>query len=250
MKIKVQWHDEIDSTNAEAQRLATAGAAEGLLIVADTQRAGRGRRGRRWNSPPGDSIYMTFLLRPDVPADTAPVLTLVAALSVAEAINENRDVRVGIKWPNDLVVGGRKLCGILTEMKLEDGRIDHVVIGIGINVNTKEFPGELQKTATSLFIETGHKTDRKVLIRQIGRHFAKEYERFCGEKSFYSFRKRYEQLSVNLGQEIQVLAGNEQYFGKAEGINEWGGLMITREDGTREAIRAGEVSVRGIYGYT
>lgn len=250
MDIRTQWYDELDSTNAEAQRLAAAGAAEGLLVVADTQRAGRGRRGRSWNSPPGDSISMTFLLRPEVPPDTAPVLTLVTALSVAEAINESKQVHVGIKWPNDLVIGGRKLCGILTEMQIREGRIDHVVIGIGINVNTKEFPGELQKTATSLFIENGHPTDRKELIQQIGTHFAKEYEQFCAEKGFSSFRGRYEQLSVNLGQEVQVLTGNERYFGRAEGINEWGELLITREDGTKEAIRAGEVSVRGIYGYT
>ena len=249
MEIQIRSYEDIDSTNAEAKRLAKRGAPEGILVVAEAQTAGRGRGGHRWDSPPGGSIYMSILLRPKFEPEIAPMLTLLMANSVADAVLECTGLEVRIKWPNDLVLHGKKICGILTEMEVMQNKIQNVVIGVGINVNMKEFSEEIQDTATSLLLEGGKTVDREKLIASAGRHFAADYDQFCKDRDLRSFQKHYNEMLINRGREVQILGEKESYRGLAEGINEAGELLVTREDGRKETVRAGEVSVRGVYGY-
>ena len=236
---------ETDSTNIQAKAGGEKGEPHGTLYVAESQSAGRGRRGRRWESPAGESIYMSLLLRPEFPPVKAPMLTLVMALAVARALREQTGVDVQIKWPNDLVVQGRKICGILTEMS-----IDYVVIGIGINVNQNEFPEELKDCASSLKMETGRRFRRSHLIAAVMEHFEMYYEQFLQEGSLAGLRKEYNELLVNKDRQVKILEPGNHYEAYALGINDTGELIVEKEDGSVQNIFAGEVSVRGIYGYT
>lgn len=241
---------ETDSTNIQAKAGGEKGEPHGTLYVAESQSAGRGRRGRRWESPEGESIYMSLLLRPEFPPVKAPMLTLVMALAVARALRERTGVDVQIKWPNDLVVQGRKICGILTEMSTEMTWINYVVIGIGINVNQNEFPEELKDCASSLKMETGRRFRRSHLIAAVMEHFEMYYEQFLQEGSLAGFRKEYNELLVNKGRQVKILEPGNHYEAYALGINDTGELIVEKEDGSVQNIFAGEVSVRGIYGYT
>ena len=176
MAKNLEYYDEIDSTNNRAKALGEAGGADGTLFVAETQTAGKGRRGRCWQSPAGSSISMSILLRPVMNPSDAPMLTLVMAYAATKALREKTELDIGIKWPNDLVVSGKKISGILTEMSAEIDYINHVVIGIGINVNMESFPEDIAKTATSLRIEAGKEFRRFELIAAIMEHFEKAYE--------------------------------------------------------------------------
>lgn len=243
------YYDETDSTNTQAKTLAEYGGAHGTLVVADKQCAGKGRRGRSWSSPSGSSIYMSLLLKPDMNPNKASMLTLVMAQSVAEAIREQEGLDAKIKWPNDIVIGGRKVCGILTEMSAEVDYIHYVVIGVGINVNMEEFPEEIRATATSLRIEQGHEVKRAELIACVMRRFEEHYQLFIKTGDLSGMRDVYNALLVNRDREVCVLEPQNEYRAHAIGINENGELLVRREDGEVTAIYAGEVSVRGIYGY-
>ena len=249
MEIHKIYHKELDSTNTEAKRLAEEGAAHGTLVVADRQLAGKGRRGRRWNSPSGGNIYMTLLLRPDLDPDDAPMLTLVMACSVARGIQKQTGLTAQIKWPNDIIVHGKKVCGILTEMSAKAGYIHYVVIGIGINVNTEEFPEELRETATSIRLETGRTFSKNTLIADVMDFFQKDYQIFMKEKNLSGLLDYYNGLLVNRGREVRILGVRDQYNAVASGINPRGELLVKRENGQEETVFAGEVSVRGVYGY-
>ena len=159
----VHFAKETDSTNEWCKRMSKEGAEHGTLAVAEFQSAGKGRLGRRWTAPEGSSVMMSILLRPEFEPQYASMLTLVMGLSVAQAVKE-LDVEVSIKWPNDVVVSRKKICGILTEMGLENGKIREVIIGIGINVNLEEIQDDLKDKATSLYLETGKKYDRNRVI--------------------------------------------------------------------------------------
>ncbi len=241
---------ETDSTNIQAKAGGEKGELHGTLYVAESQSAGRGRRGRSWESPAGESIYMSLLLRPEFQPVKAPMLTLVMALAVARALRERTGVDVQIKWPNDLVVQGRKICGILTEMSTEMTWINYVVIGIGINVNQNEFPEELKDCASSLKMETGRRFRRSHLIAAVMEHFEMYYEQFLQEGSLAGFRKEYNELLVNKDRQVKILEPGNHYEAYALGINDTGELIVEKEDGSVQNIFAGEVSVRGIYGYT
>ena len=183
---------------------------------------------------------MSLLLRPEFPPVKAPMLTLVMALAVARALREQTGVDVQIKWPNDLVVQGRKICGILTEMSIEMTWINYVVIGIGINVNQNEFPEELKDCASSLKMETGRRFRRSHLIAAVMEHFEMYYEQFLQDN----------ELLVNKDRQVKILEPGNHYEAYALGINDTGELIVEKEDGSVQNIFAGEVSVRGIYGYT
>ena len=247
----VIYHDQVDSTNTQAKRLGEELARDGhgTLVVADLQTAGKGRRGRSWESPSGASIYMSILLRPDILPDQAPMLTLVMAQSVAEAVQELTGAEVGIKWPNDIVLNGKKICGILTEMSAEIDYINYVVIGVGVNVNTPDFPEALTKTATSLKIELGQSVKRSALIAAVMKRFEENYETFIRTGDLSGIQDQYNSLLVNLDRDVRVLEPGHEYNGHALGINSTGELLVEKEDGTTAEIFAGEVSVRGIYGY-
>lgn len=246
---KVVYYDETDSTNNQAKAYGEKGEAHGTLFVADMQAAGKGRRGRVWVSPAGSSIYMTILLHPDVLPTKAPQLTLVMAMAVAEGIRKVTGLETKIKWPNDIIVNGRKVCGILTEMSTEIDYINYVVIGDGINVNQETFPEEIRDTATSLKIETGSSVRRSVLIATIMECFEQFYEVFMTTEDLSGLQERYNAMLVNLGREVRVLEPGNEYEAHALGINRTGELIVRTVDGQEKEIYAGEVSVRGVYGY-
>ena len=253
----IVYYDATDSTNLRIRELGDAGAPHGTLAVADRQTAGRGRRGRSWESPPGSSIYMSVLLRPDIPPDRAPMLTLVMALSVAEGIRQcietggdsGNSLEIQIKWPNDIIISGKKLAGILTEMSSQVDYINHVTVGVGINVNRTEFPEEIRETASSLCLECGHTVKRAPLIAAVMERLEDNYDIFLRTLDLSGLLERYSALLVNRDREVTVLGAKEQYRAYALGINSTGELIVRREDGSTEEIFAGEVSVRGVYGY-
>lgn len=245
----IVYYPETDSTNLRIRELGDAGAPHGTLAVADMQTAGRGRRGRTWESPPGTSIYMSILLRPDIIPGAAPMLTLVMACSVAEGISDCENVDVRIKWPNDVIAGGKKLVGILTEMSTQIDYINHVTIGVGINVNMTEFPENIHDTATSLRLETGHEVRRAPLIAAIMKRFEENYAVFLKTQDMSGLMEKYSGMLINLDRDVLVLGAEDSYKAHALGIDRQGELIVRREDGTEEKIYAGEVSVRGVYGY-
>lgn len=249
---EIYYYDSIDSTNVEAKRLAESGASDGALVTADAQTAGRGRRGRKWESPSGSNIYFTLLLKPAYAPDKASMLTLVIAHSVAAAIEKVCGLKVGIKWPNDLVSDGKKLCGILTEMTMEMDYIVHVVVGVGINVNQddeSQFPEEIRQTATSLKMQCGRSFDRAELIAACMKAFETDYEKFLQTQDLSLLLDSYNQLLINRERKVKVLDPKGAYEGIAKGILANGDLIVERENGEKELVYAGEVSVRGVYGY-
>ena len=238
------------STNTDAAELAAAGAVHGTLVIADRQQAGRGRRGRVWESPAGENVFMSIVLRPRIPAEKAPMLTLVMALALAEGISVISGVQAGIKWPNDIVIHRHKICGILTEMHMNsDGSIRDIVIGVGINVNMQEFPASIRDMAGSLYTETGEKYDRNELIASVMEHFEKNYDIFAEAESLAPLKAAYEERLLNMEQEVRVLDPAGEYTGKALGITLTGELTVESENGNITEVNAGEVSVRGLYGY-
>lgn len=246
---RIHYYEEIDSTNTEIGRLAAKGAAHGTVVVAERQTAGKGRRGRTWESPAEDNIYLSVLLRPQMDVNKAPMLTIVMAYSVATAIQRAGFESVQIKWPNDLVLSGKKVCGILTEMQLQGSVIDHIVVGVGINVNMKAFPEEISQMATSLYRECGRLLDKRLLIEDILEKFEEMYERFLLEEDLSFVQEEYNQMLVNCGREVVVLEPGNEYTARAIGMNSTGELIVKTAEGKERAIFAGEVSVRGIYGY-
>ena len=243
----VHFAREIDSTNLWIKRLAKEGAPEGTLALTEFQSAGRGRLGRSWEVPEGTSVMMSILLRPKFEPQYAPTLTLVMGMAVAKAV-KSLGFDVSIKWPNDVVVSHKKICGILTEMGVRDGKIDYAVIGVGINVNIKEFPEEMVDKATSLYLESGKEFDRSQIPGLVMEAFEKYYEKFAATCDLSGLKEEYESILANYNQPVRVLA-KEPYEGVARGITDGGELLVEKTDGTIVAVSAGEVSVRGLYSY-
>ena len=243
----VHFAKETDSTNLWIKRLAKEGAPEGTLALAEFQSAGRGRLGRSWEVPEGTSVMMSILLRPKFEPQYAPTLTLVMGMAVAKAV-KSLGFDVSIKWPNDVVVSHKKICGILTEMGVRDGKIDYAVIGVGINVNIREFPDEMADKATSLYLESGREFDRSQLPGLVMEAFEEYYEKFAATCDLRGLKEEYESILANYNQPVRVLA-KEPYEGVARGITDGGELLVEKTDGTIVAVSAGEVSVRGLYSY-
>ena len=243
----VHFARETDSTNLWIKRLAKEGASEGTLALAEFQSAGRGRLGRSWEVPEGTSVMMSILLRPKFEPQYAPMLTLVMGMAVAKAVKKF-GFDVSIKWPNDVVVSHKKICGILTEMGVRDGKIDYAVIGVGINVNIREFPEEMADKATSLYLESGKEFDRSQIPGLVMEAFEEYYEKFAATCDLSGLKEEYESILANYNQPVRVLA-KEPYEGVARGITDGGELLVEKTDGTIVAVSAGEVSVRGLYSY-
>lgn len=243
----VHFARETDSTNLWIKRLAKEGASEGTLALAEFQSAGRGRLGRSWEVPEGTSVMMSILLRPKFEPQYAPTLTLVMGMAVAKAV-KSLGFDVSIKWPNDVVVSHKKICGILTEMGVRDGKIDYAVIGVGINVNIKEFPEEMADKATSLYLESGREFDRSQIPGLVMEAFEEYYEKFAATCDLSGLKEEYESILANYNQPVRVLA-KEPYEGVARGITDGGELLVEKTDGMIVAVSAGEVSVRGLYSY-
>lgn len=245
---KIFYFPVIDSTNSKAKQFAEEGCKSGTLVIAEQQEAGRGRLGRNWESPQGAGIFMTVVLKPKMNPNNASMLTLVAALAVSAAIRKQTGRSAGIKWPNDIVMNGKKVCGILTEMSAQVDCINHIVIGIGINVHNEIFPEELTDMATSLFLETGERLNRAVLIEEIWEQFERYYAIFLETEDLGGLVREYDAHLVNRTQMVRVLDPKEPFEGRAMGITPKGELIVDTGE-SRRLVSSGEVSVRGIYGY-
>lgn len=246
---EVLYFDTIDSTNTKAQELAEKGYPSGTLVVADKQESGKGRRGRSWVSPSGTGIFMTLMIKPDINPNNASMLTLVAALAVAKAITSVTGEEAMIKWPNDIVVNGKKVCGILTEMNAQFDYINNIVVGIGINVHNESFPEEINQMASSLMIEAGGKRfHRAQIIAETMSYFEQYYDTFLKTQDLSALVREYDELLVNRNKSVRVLDPKEPFDGKAMGITPKGELIVDTWE-SRKLVSSGEVSVRGIYGY-
>ena len=246
---KMECFEVIGSTNTTAMQMAEEGAPHGTLVVADRQDSGKGRRGRSWVMPAGIAIAMSIVLKPEelLPGN-APMLTLVSALAVARAIREQTGLEAAIKWPNDIVIDGKKVCGMLTEMSTQIDYINHIVVGIGINVHNEQFPEELIDRATSLYLASGKHFSRAVLVEAVCENFEHYYEIFMRTQELSGLQAEYDSWMVNKDRQVRILDPQGEYEGKSLGITERGELLVETPEGVRK-VDSGEVSVRGIYGY-
>ena len=244
----IRFFQETGSTNQVIKKLAEDGAKEGTLAVAEMQTSGRGRLGRAWSSPAGNGIWMSLLVKPVIAPYQASMLTLVMAVSIRRAIEKITGLSCEIKWPNDIIADGKKICGILTEMSAETDRINYIVIGCGINVQNETFPEEIKEVATSVFAQTQKKTDRAALIAACLKEFESCYDLFLKTEDMTGLLDEYHEHLVNRNKRVCVLDPKGEYRGIARGINKEGELLVETADGLR-SVSSGEVSVRGVYGY-
>ncbi len=243
--------EQVDSTNTYAKKLAMEGGADRTAIVANEQTGGRGRLGRSFQSPKDAGIYLTMLYRPDVPPAETVNLTAYVAVAICEGIEAACGVLPGIKWTNDIVLGGKKLAGILTEMSVEGetGNLQYLVTGVGINVcqQAEDFPEELRDIATSLTLETGMKVSRGQLAAGLINSLERMYETWLQGGGDYW--ERYRRNCLTLGKEVRLLRRGGEETAVAEDIDRNFGLIVRHPDGRRETVTSGEVSVRGLFGY-
>lgn len=237
-----------DSTNEEIKRQAEI-KNQGFVVVADTQSAGRGRLGRTWESADEGGIWMSFLLKPEISPDKASQITLIAALATALAIRNVTGLPGYIKWPNDIVINRKKIVGILTEMSTGPDKINYVVVGIGINANISSFPDNISDYAGSLMIEGNKPVDRNRIIAELLKKFEEYYEIFLKDSSLAGIMAEYEKLLINKGSEVVLSDGGVPMVRTAVGISDKGELLVKDESGVITTVLAGEVSVRGLYGY-
>ncbi len=245
---KVIYFDETDSTNTRAKLFGEEGMADGALVVADCQNMGKGRRGKSFTSPRGQSVYMTFLLRPDIPPVRASMITILSAMAVRSGLREICGIDTLIKWPNDVVADGKKICGILTEMSAELTKINYVVVGIGINVNNKKMPKDIENVAVSARMLTGREQGRSLIIGSVCKWFGAYYHKFLSTLDLSLIKEEYNKYLINYNKEVEIVKERESYRAKSLGIDDEGRLLVERE-GKIEAVLSGEVSVRGVYGY-
>ena len=242
---QVLYRETVDSTNLEAKRMALVSEVDRILIVADEQQTGRGRLGRNWHSAKGEGLWMSLLIRPDIEPETSFRLTLIAAVSVSQAIEKVTGLTAGIKWPNDLIVNDKKICGILSEMSAEWQKVNYVVLGIGINVNQREFPEDIKDKASSLGLESHEQVNKLELLYACIESYMYFEQGLYDSERLEELLKIYREKSVTLGKTVRVI-GKTERIGKALELDDKGALLVAFEDGTREYVNYGEVSVRGI----
>ncbi|MFK5927797.1 MAG: biotin--[acetyl-CoA-carboxylase] ligase [Desulfuromusa sp.] len=233
---------ETDSTNLQARRLAEDGGLEGTVVVADRQSAGRGRLGRHWESPSGVNLYCSILLRPEIPVQQAPQLTFLSAVAVAETLNNVCQLSAQVKWPNDILVNGAKISGLLNEMSAETEQIHFVILGIGINLNmtSDQFPQQLNYPATSVLLETGQPVDRLFFLRTFLQCLDSYYLEFLQE-GFIPIRRRWEKLCNMMNIRVEVNQQTRKLQGTVVGLDPEGALRLQLDNGHVERILAGDV---------
>lgn len=241
------YEEWMDSTNTRAKGIGEENVMNEAVVVTKKQTAGRGRRGRNWISPEGN-CYFSVLVKPNIQVENASVITLVAALALTQAVKNVMELNVQIKWPNDVVVNGKKLCGILTESSIDADGLKYVVIGVGVNANQKQFDAEIESMATSIVLQTGETVDCAHVIGEFLNCFENLFEVFLNTEDMTELMDQYNLLLVNRDREVRIIDQSER-IGTAIGINEKGELLVRGADGDVEAVISGEVSVRGLYGY-
>ncbi|MFC4410941.1 biotin--[acetyl-CoA-carboxylase] ligase [Chungangia koreensis] len=241
---KIHYFDSCPTTQSIAHEEAANGAVDGTVVISEEQTAGKGRLARNWSSTKGKGIWMSIILRPDIPPQLAPQFTLVAAVAITRAIADETGVTPSIKWPNDLLINGRKCTGILTELQAEADRVQSIILGIGVNVNqtTEDFPDELKSIATSLKIEIGNDVDRLVLTAKIFEYIEKYTDLYI-EQGFRPLKILWESYSDTLGKRIRASMVNGEIIGKAIGITEEGVLQIQTDDGKIHGIYSADIFI-------
>lgn len=237
---------ETDSTNVQLKLMASAGAPDGSLCLAECQTGGKGRLGRVWTSPAGRGLWLSVLLRPALPPQQAPFITLCTAMAMARAVRETTGIGCDIKWPNDLVCQGRKLCGILLEMSADPDRIEYVVVGTGLNVHKGAWPPELADRAASIADFTEPPLRRELLVRYLSQ-LEQLIDRLCAD-GFGALADDYRAMSCTLGSRVMV-SGSVNLTGVAEDIDDTGALLVRDDEGVLHRVLSGDVSVRGVMGY-
>lgn len=237
-------YQEVSSTNTVAANLASAGASEGTIVLSQSQSAGRGRLNRQWACPPHQGILMSLILRPRIEIQYIPQLTLLGGVVVAETIREVTGLKAGIKWPNDIVINGKKVCGILAESSLSSGTPLYVIIGFGINVNLdpEELPPDCSATSTSLKAELGHSISRLLLIKRFVSIWNERYQYFLANGPD-EMRQKWINNNVTLGREVLISRGEELVSGVAMDISENGALLVKTSDGNICEYMAGDVTM-------
>ena len=233
---------EVASTNTLAMEMAASGTPEGTVVISETQTGGKGRLGRKWISPKGN-LYFSVVLRPNVPMHKAPLITLMGAVAVASAITRTCGLAAGIKWPNDILVSGKKVSGLLTEMSAEQDRIRHIVLGIGVDVNMEmgDLPPEVRSLTTTLAAEAGAKINRTMLLQQLLRDLESWYQKFL--KNDADILEAWKQHNLTIGNRITVSGAGEFLEGLAQGIDNEGRLIVRLDDGTIRTVAAGDVTI-------
>jgi BirA family transcriptional regulator, biotin operon repressor / biotin---[acetyl-CoA-carboxylase] ligase len=239
---EILHYTEVASTNTLAMDLAQKGAVDGTVVIAETQTGGKGRLGRSWTSPLGN-LYVSVVLRPVVPISKAPLITLMGAVAVASGVRRHCGVPAGIKWPNDILLSGKKVSGLLTEMSAEPDRIRHVVLGIGVNVNmdSSELQPDVRKMSTTLAAAVGKSVDRTALLRTLLAELDLWYHRFL--KGNAEVLTAWKELNVTLGHRVAVSGGGAKLEGLARGVDAEGRLILKLDDGTLRQVAAGDVTI-------
>lgn len=240
----IRVFQETTSTNDIAEKLARDGVREGVVVFAESQTRGRGRLGRRWVSPPRKGLWFSVLLRPRLSPQAATQLTIASATALVRAVRRQTGLLPEIKWPNDLLIRGRKIAGVLTEMNAELDAVRHLVLGIGVDVNVgpEDLPGDLRRTTTSLRIETGGSVDRAELAAEILRQLDHDYGRVSGGK-FEALADEWEERCETIGRRVVIHAGDRRVEGRAESLDADGALLLRTQHGHLERIIGGDVTV-------
>ena len=240
----IRVFERTTSTNDVIEKLARDGVKEGVVVFAESQTKGRGRLGRKWMSPDRKGLWFSILLRPDLRPQETTQLTVATATAVRRAIECETGLRPEIKWPNDLLLRGRKVAGILTELTAELDRVKHVILGIGVdvNLNAGDFPPELRKLATSLKIELGETVSRSALAVAMLRELDRDYERVCSG-DFASVADEWEEHCTTLGRRVSLQTGERRMHGRAESLGEDGALLLRTEHGHLERVTGGDVTL-------
>ncbi|MCX5848892.1 MAG: biotin--[acetyl-CoA-carboxylase] ligase [Deltaproteobacteria bacterium] len=241
---QLHYYEEIGSTNDEAFRLGSAGAPEGTALIAESQSAGKGRLQRSWHSPEGANIYTSIILRPDIEPAEAPQISILAGVAVAEVLNDYCPDKIKLKWPNDVLIDGKKVCGILSQVKTSASVVDFIVLGMGINVNINynQFPEEIRGMATSLVVETGHKISRLELIISLYEKLTKWYMQLL-QNGFGPIKERWLSLAPMIGQMVQVMFREEEVSGRATGLDDDGSLILLIDKNETLRVSAGDATI-------
>jgi len=239
---EIHLFHKIASTNTLAMEMAANGTPEGAVVIAEMQTGGKGRLGRTWISPQGN-LYLSVVLRPNIPIHKAPLITLTGAVAVASAIRTMCGLEAGIKWPNDILISGKKVSGLLTEMSAEQDRIRHIVLGIGVDVNMEmgELPPDVRSLTTTLAAEAGAKINRTALLQQVLRDLERWYQKFLNNHA--DVLEEWKKLNMTVGNRITVSGAGEDLDGLAQGVDSDGRLIVRLEDGAIRTIAAGDVTI-------